>query len=127
MPVIRAIAVALFSLAPPLASQQPDSGVVRITVEESVNGYLLDIVGATRKHSELRLGVSTRGALTLYRAAQSLALVEDRDYVIPDDVKRLAVPILAHRIEFRGLIREGQRERAKNVIGQILDRTPVPK
>lgn len=97
-----------------------------VTVDDSISDYLLDIVTATRTHEELQLGVSTRGALTLYRAVQSLALAENRDYVIPDDVKRLAVPVLAHRVVCGGLVREGQRERAKGIIRQILARVPVP-
>ncbi|MBM81706.1 MAG: ATPase [Planctomycetaceae bacterium] len=97
-----------------------------VKVDDSINEYLLDIVTATREHEELVLGVSTRGALTLYRAAQSMALVESRDFVIPDDVKSLAIPVLAHRVIGRGLVREGQRERASGVIKQIVDQTVVP-
>ena len=74
---------------------------------------------------ELSLGVSTRGAITYYRAVQSLALTAGRDYVIPDDVKRLAVPVLAHRVQCGGLVREGQRQRAKAIIEQIAAGTPV--
>src|SRR5262249_38612834 len=70
----------------------------QVRVDDSLNEYLLDIVTATRKHEELELGVSTRGALTFYRAVQSRALVEGRNYAIPDDIKRLALPVLAHRI-----------------------------
>ena len=57
---------------------------------------------------------------------QSLAYAEGRDYAVPDDVKQLAVPVLAHRVSCRGMIREGQRERAKAVVGQILESTRVP-
>ncbi len=81
---------------------------------------------ATRSHEEFSLGVSTRGAITLYRAAQAYAFADQRDYVVPDDVKRLAVPVLAHRVVCRGMIREGQRGRARTVIQQILDSTSVP-
>ncbi len=97
-----------------------------VRVEHSVNDYLLDLVTATREDESLDLGVSTRGALTLYRAAQALALVEQRDYVVPDDVKRLAIPTLAHRVICRGLVREGQRDRAVDAIRRILDTVPVP-
>jgi MoxR-like ATPase len=106
--------------------RQMQSSVREIAVDESINEYLLDIIAATRQHDELELGVSTRGALTLYRAAQSMAFVENRKYVIPDDVKRLAIPVLAHRVVCRGLIREGQRERAENIIRRILQQTAVP-
>jgi len=102
------------------------ASVREVKVDESINEYLLDIVEETRTHEELQQGVSTRGALTLYRASQALALVEQRDYVVPDDIKNLAVPVLAHRVVCNGLIREGQRDRAKSVIRQILERIVVP-
>lgn len=97
-----------------------------IRVDEAINDYMLDIIHATRAHEQLQLGVSTRGAITLYRAAQSLALVEGRNYVIPDDVKRLAVPVLAHRVVVKGVLHEGRRDRAQMVINQILSKTRVP-
>ncbi|MGH7369908.1 MAG: AAA family ATPase [Candidatus Methylomirabilaceae bacterium] len=76
--------------------------VERVRVEESLADYLMAIVEATRRHEGLTLGVSPRGALALYRAAQALALIEGRDYCIPDDVKRLALPVLAHRVLVKG-------------------------
>ena len=97
-----------------------------VRVDDAINDYILDLVAATRRHEELSLGVSTRGAITLYRAVQSLALVEGRNYAVPDDVKRLAVPAIAHRITCRGMIREGQRDRAKGIVRQILETTRVP-
>ena len=97
-----------------------------VRVDDSINDYMLELVHATRSHEQLQLGVSTRGAITLYRAAQSLALVEGRNYVIPDDVKRLVIPALAHRIVVKGVLHEGRRERAKSVLKQILAKTPVP-
>ena len=63
---------------------------------------------------------------TLYRTAQALALIEGRTYVVPDDVKELAGPVLAHRVVCRGLLREGQRERAAGIIRQVVDQTAVP-
>ena len=107
-----------------LATAQSEARAVR--VDESINEYLLDVVTATRSHAELSLGVSTRGAITLHRAVQSFAYCEGRDYVIPDDIKRLAGPVLAHRVSCRGMIQEGQRERAQAVIAEILDTTRVP-
>lgn len=98
----------------------------QIRVDEAINEYILDVVEATRKHEELSLGVSTRGAIIFYRAVQALALSEGRAFVVPDDVKKLAVPALAHRITCRGMIREGQRERAKAILRQILNSTRVP-
>ena len=100
--------------------------VKQIRVDDSVSDYLLTIVHATRDHADLALGVSTRGALTLYRAAQSLALLQDRDFVIPEDVKTLAVPVLAHRIVCRGSWSDSHRDRAAQIIHGLLESTPVP-
>ncbi len=100
--------------------------VRQVRVDESLSEYLLDIVHATRSHDELALGVSTRGAITYHRAAQALALAGGRDYVTPDDIKLLAVPVLAHRVVCRGMIREGQRSRANDIIRQIVSTTRVP-
>lgn len=100
--------------------------VANVAVEESVNDYILDIISATRSHEELHLGVSTRGALTLHRAVQAYALLEGRTYAIPDDVKTLAEPVLAHRVVCRGLFREGHRDQARRLIRQILSETVAP-
>ena len=69
-----------------------------VRVERPVSTYIMALVHATRADARIRLGASTRGALSLYRVAQAYALVSGRDYVLPDDVKRLAVPVLAHRL-----------------------------
>ena len=103
------------------------TAVREVTVEDSINNYLLDLIEASRDHDELELGVSTRGGMVLYRSVQAFALATGRTYVVPDDVKQLAIPVLAHRVVCRGLLREGQRARAKGVISQILDKTPVPR
>ncbi|QDV28710.1 ATPase family associated with various cellular activities (AAA) [Planctopirus ephydatiae] len=97
-----------------------------VKVDDSINDYILDLVTATRTHEELQLGVSTRGAITLYRAVQGQAFLSGRDYAIPDDVKALAGPVLAHRTVLKGVMREGQRERSKAVIRQILNKTATP-
>jgi MoxR-like ATPase len=107
--------------------QQIQHAAREVTVEDSLAEYMLDLIAATRKHPELSLGVSTRGALTLYRAVQSLAAIEGRAYAIPDDIKKLAVPALAHRVICGGVIREGQRRRAQQIIQQIVDTTRVPR
>ena len=69
-----------------------------VHVSESLVEYLMTIVQTTRAHAEVALGVSTRGALTFFKACQALAMVGGRDFVIPDDIKRLAAPVLSHRI-----------------------------
>jgi MoxR-like ATPase len=100
--------------------------VREVAVEDTLSDYILDLAGATRTHKELSLGVSTRGALALYRAVQALALVEGRNYAVPDDVKLLAIPVLAHRVVCSGMIREGQRARARQIMQQIVETTRVP-
>jgi MoxR-like ATPase len=102
------------------------SSVRSVRVDESLNEYILQIVDATRTHEQLHLGVSTRGAITLYRAVQGLALIEGRNYAITDDVKRLVLPVLAHRIVVKGVLHEGRRDRAKALLKQILSKIHVP-
>jgi MoxR-like ATPase len=106
-----------------LALQQ---AVRQVAVDESIYEYLLDIVEATRNSAELHVGVSTRGALCLYRAAQSLALIEGRDYVVPDDIKRLASPVLAHRVITKGYLHGSQRGAIEALIQRFVDDLPVP-
>jgi MoxR-like ATPase len=99
-----------------------------VRVEEELVGYLLAIVDQTRRHDSLALGVSPRGAQALYRAAQALALVEGRDYVLPDDIKRLAVPVFAHRIAVNSRLPLASRavETGERIIEEILNRVEVP-
>jgi MoxR-like ATPase len=97
-----------------------------IQVDETITDYLLDLVHATRRSEDLHVGVSTRGALTLYRAAQSLALVSGRNYVIPDDVKALAVPVLSHRVVGKSFLQAGEFGAAEVIIRDIVDRIRVP-
>lgn len=102
--------------------------VGRVRVDGSLTEYLLSIVEATRNDPRLALGASPRGSLYLERAARAMALFEGRDYCIPDDVKSLAVPVLAHRIivETRagGLGRRG--EDARDIIRDIVESVEVP-
>ena len=96
-----------------------------ITVSRPVREYIADLVAATRDHGMVRFGVSPRGALGLMRAAQGLAALRGRDFVLPDDVKELAEPVLLHRI----ILRHDERTRgasAKDVLRDVLARVPVP-
>ena len=97
-----------------------------IAFEASVSDYLLDIVHRTRQTDELRVGVSTRGALSLYRAAQALAMIEGRTFVVPDDVKRLAPLVFSHRVIVKGFLRTGQRDTTDAIVRRIVEQTPVP-
>jgi MoxR-like ATPase len=103
--------------------------VETVKVEESLLGYVMAIVQATRSHSALALGVSPRGSLALARAAQALALTEGRLYCVPDDVKQLAVPALAHRVILRTHwdTAGGGSDDPEVVIREILQEVPVPR
>jgi MoxR-like ATPase len=74
------------------------AGVREIYVDSSISDYIVRLVNATRTHPDIYLGASPRGSLALYRAGQAFAALNGRDYVIPDDIKALAVPALAHRL-----------------------------
>lgn len=100
--------------------------LANVRVDDALGEYLLDIVAATREAEELQVGVSTRGAISFYRGAQALALVEGRQYVIPDDIQRLAVPILAHRVIPRGYYHAQQRAMSESLIARIVDEIAVP-
>jgi len=97
-------------------------------VDEALVEYILEIVEKTRTHESLALGVSPRGAQALFRAAQALALVEGRDYVIPDDIKRLVVPVCAHRIivNTRAAMSQRNAELNERVLEDILTQVDVP-
>jgi MoxR-like ATPase len=101
-------------------------GVRTVQVDDAIGDYLLDIIHATRRSEDLHVGVSTRGALTLYRAAQSLAMVSGRNYVIPDDIKTLVVPVLAHRVVGKSFLQAGEFGAAEAIIRDIVDRIRVP-
>jgi len=98
-----------------------------VTVDDSVYDYILDIAEATRNCEELKVGASTRGALCLYRAAQALAVIEGRQFVVPDDVKRLSTAVLAHRVIPRGHHYSSRREAVELLIQQLVDDVPVPE
>jgi MoxR-like ATPase len=105
---------------------QLQHGVRLVQVDDAITEYLLEIVHATRRSEDLHVGVSTRGALTLYRAAQSLALVSGRTYVVPDDVKALVVPVLAHRVVGKSFLQAGEFGASEAIIRDIVDRIRVP-
>ncbi|MBZ5602669.1 MAG: MoxR family ATPase [Acidobacteriia bacterium] len=102
--------------------------VGQISVDDALLDYMLAIVERTRAHESLAMGVSPRGAQALYRATQALAAVEGRDYVTPDDVKRLVVPVFAHRVVVNTRIAIAQRsaEAAEKILTEILTLVDVP-
>ena len=95
-----------------------------VQVSEPVREYIVALVEKTRTLPQVQLGVSPRGLLALLRATQALALIRGRDYATPDDVKSLAIPVLAHRVMVRGLY--GQMQPSEAIIEEILGNTPVP-
>ncbi len=99
-----------------------------VAVDDSVVGYMLAIVEKTRSHGSLALGVSPRASQALYRSAQALALFESRDYVTPDDIKRLAVPIFGHRVVVNSRVALAQRrsDLGDQIIEEILKQVDVP-
>ncbi len=104
-------------------------GEVRgVSVDDSLIDYLIRIVRATREAEILDLGVSPRGSLALHRASQALAFIEGRDFVIPDDIKRLVVPIFAHRIVVNSRYSTGLRrsDEAEAALQEILKTVSVP-
>jgi MoxR-like ATPase len=100
--------------------------VREVRVEDTLNDYILDLIEATRKHPDVYLGGSTRAALALYRASQALALLEGREYVVPDDIKRLALPVLAHRILSKNFRQGARSDSAERLIADIVQQTAIP-
>ena len=97
----------------------------QVYIESSVRGYLTALTRATRTHPDIRLGASPRSSLALHAAAQAWAAIQGRDFVIPDDIKSLFVPVVAHRL----LIKSEARMRGKteeDVLKEILEQTPIP-
>jgi MoxR-like ATPase len=104
------------------------AAVQRVAVEESLVDYMLAIVEQTRTHESLTLGVSPRGSQALFRAVQALALLEGREYAIPDDVKRLAIPVFGHRVvvNTRTALAQRRSDLGDRIIEEILSLTGVP-
>jgi MoxR-like ATPase len=96
-----------------------------IYVAPSLDKYIVSLVAATRDHPDLLLGASPRASVSLRRGCQTVAAVNGRNYVLPDDIKRLASPMLSHRVLLKSSHRP-ERHRAAEVIASILDATPVP-
>jgi MoxR-like ATPase len=96
-----------------------------VYVDDLIKRYIVAINEATRRHDDIALGSSPRGSLSLFRGSQAMALIRGRDYVLPDDVKELAVPMLSHRI----IVSAGARMRGvhgRDVMGSVIEGIPVP-
>ena len=97
----------------------------RVHVGDALVDYMIEIVNQTRNHGEIELGVSPRGTSALFRASQSLALIQGRDYVLPDDVKTLIPNVFGHRLVL-ARSSTGHQQGATTLLEEILDRVPVP-
>lgn len=108
-----------------ILAQEAAHGVV---LDDSLVDYIMTIVEKTRDHESLSLGVSPRGAQALYRATQALAFLEGREYAIPDDVKRLVVPVFAHRVVINTRVALAQRttDVAERILQEVLTQVDVP-
>ena len=115
----------LSSVATPAEVSRLQHARKKIHVSRAVREYITSLVGATRVNPLLRLGASPRGSLGLMRSGQALAALRGREYVLPDDIKFLAVPVLAHRL----ILKEEERLRGtsqEDVVKQIMGRISVP-
>ncbi len=97
----------------------------KVQVHDSLRGYIVQIVQATRNHEGIELGASPRASLSLLQASQSLAAIKGRSYVIPDDIKRLAIPVLAHRLTARAEARLRGRS-LEEAVREVVNSVPVP-
>ncbi len=101
------------------------AAVREVYVDRLVHEYAIDLARATRDHGDVYLGASPRGSLSLYRGGQALASIRGRDYVIPDDVKELAVAVLSHRV----IVSPAARIRSvdtRGIVQEVVDQLPVP-
>ncbi|MBI9049517.1 MAG: MoxR family ATPase [Anaerolineaceae bacterium] len=99
--------------------------IKQVHISDAVKRYIVEISRATREHEDVYLGASPRGSLGLLRTAQARAILEQREYVIPDDVKDLAIPVLAHRVVVQPSARI-QEIKPETIIEEILKTVPVP-
>ncbi len=105
--------------------RQAQAGVRHVTVTPELKRYILELVTATRRHEDVYVGASPRGSLALFRSAQARAAVSGREYVVPDDIKALAVPALAHRLVVGSAARVRDVD-TRALIQEILHSLPVP-
>ncbi|HLE09551.1 MAG TPA: MoxR family ATPase, partial [Thermodesulfobacteriota bacterium] len=100
--------------------------VEEVRVEEDLLNYMVEIVSATRDRKSIRLGVSPRGTMAFFRSAQAMALVGGRDYCVPDDIKKVASPVLSHRIIPAQHVMEESYEEPSRIIEDIMEGISVP-
>jgi MoxR-like ATPase len=98
-----------------------------VKMDPSIVDYILDLVAATRDSDDLHLGVSPRGALALTQASQAASILNGRDYVTPDDVKAMFMPVCAHRVISKTYLHNGDSNATERILQAILDRTATPR
>jgi MoxR-like ATPase len=106
---------------------QMQDQVPNVKIDPSLVEYILDLVEATRHSDDLHLGVSPRGALALTQAAQASAALSGRDYVTPDDVKQLFLPVCGHRVVSKTYLHNGDANATARVLQTLLDKVPAPR
>ena len=99
--------------------------VEHVRIEDNVREYLVSVVRATRNNAQIRLGASPRASLSLQHAAQAKAAIEGRDYVMPDDIKELAAPVLSHRVVLESSMQMRRRDAAQ-IVDDVVAQIPVP-
>jgi MoxR-like ATPase len=104
---------------------EAQAAVKKVTIDETLIDYVLKITEATRRSDEFVLGASPRGTLSLVHTAQGYAAINGREYVLPDDIKTVAMAVLAHRVFVKPRLKTGEAP-ARKIIARILDEVPVP-
>jgi MoxR-like ATPase len=117
---------ALRTLSGPAEVLAMRAAVEQVEVDDDLLDYVVALVGATRAHPHVQVGASPRGGLALVQLARARALLDQRDYITPEDVKALAVPALAHRITLKPELWVRQID-ADQVIGEIAGSVPAPR
>ena len=100
--------------------------VPSVKIDTAIVNYILDVAEATRLHDQIHLGLSPRGTLALTAASQAAAVLHGRDFVTPDDVKALVIPVCAHRIISKAHLHNGDSNATSRILQQILDQVPTP-
>ncbi len=100
--------------------------ITEVKVSDDLKRYIIEIIEATRNHERIILGVSPRGSLALMKAAQAYAAIKGRDYITPDDVKHVAIPVLSHRIILKSHAVTSGMSNTESVVSDILEKIPVP-
>ncbi len=114
------------SVATPTDIIQLQQEVKKVYIADSIRSYIIEILNRLRQHQDLSLGPSPRGGIAVFKGSRALAFIQGRDFVIPDDVKRLLIPALSHRLRISA---EAEMEdvNAEVIINQVASEVPVPK